>query len=299
MPEPIAVAQEGEQPLGLRVSVILVAYNQAVALRRALAALERSTDRERFEILVVDCGSSDESAQMDTEFLSINLLRLPHHLGATRAMNIGTRTAKADLLLYLSPNVEVGPKVVTALADRLEPESELAAVSPLLTDPNGATIPQIRRIPDRAVLSAAASGASIPATTQEGQDELAIEYPSLDALMIRKVFVRGMNYFDERHYGHYWADLDMAMQMKRAGKKTLLVPWVQAVYHAAADPLENDSLAKADRLSGVAAFIGKYEGFMPGLMFRLTAALRALARFNFGQFSSALGGTKLDGSQAG
>src|SRR5262249_3334889 len=97
MPDPVPQ----EEPLGLRVSVILVAYNQAPALRRALAALEKSADRERLEILVVDCGSTDESSRMDSEFPAINLLRLPHHLGATRAMNIATRTAKADLLFYL------------------------------------------------------------------------------------------------------------------------------------------------------------------------------------------------------
>lgn len=288
-----------EEPLGLRVSVILVAYNQAPTLRRALAALEKSSDRERLEILVVDCGSADESSRMDAEFPSINLLRLPHHLGATRAMNIATRSAKSDLLLYLSPNVEVGSNVVSALADRLEPESDLAAVCPLLVEPSGSALPQVRKIPERSALSAIASGDSVPAKPADpNQAETPVDYPSLDALMIRKLFVRGMNYFDQR-YGHYWADLDMAMQMKRAGKKTMLIPQVQATYHAAPDPLADDSLAKADRFSGVAAFIGKYEGGMAGLTFRLSAALGALARLNFGQFSSALGGTKLDGSQAG
>src|SRR5437870_565869 len=95
---------ENEEPLGLRVSAILVSFNQAPALRRAVAALEASQNRERLEILVVDCASSDESSRIDTEFPSVNVMRLPHHLGAARAMNIGTRTAKADLVFYLSPN---------------------------------------------------------------------------------------------------------------------------------------------------------------------------------------------------
>ena len=57
-----------EEPLGPRVSAILVALNQIEPLRRAIAALEKSTDRERLEILVVDLGSQDGSAQLDTEF---------------------------------------------------------------------------------------------------------------------------------------------------------------------------------------------------------------------------------------
>ena len=44
------------------------------------------------------------------------------HLGAARAMNIATRTAKGDLLFFLSPNVEVAPDTVTALVSRLQPD---------------------------------------------------------------------------------------------------------------------------------------------------------------------------------
>ena len=76
------------EPQAPRVSAILVSYNQAAALRRAVQALESSRDRDKLEILVVDCGSRDESTQLDTDFPAINMLRLPHHLGAARAMNI-------------------------------------------------------------------------------------------------------------------------------------------------------------------------------------------------------------------
>src|SRR5579872_1778124 len=96
-----------EEPIGPRVSAILVAFNQASALRRAVEALERSQERERLEILVVDCGSRDDSARVDSEFPGVNVLRLPHHLGATRAMNIALRTAKAELVFFISPDVEV------------------------------------------------------------------------------------------------------------------------------------------------------------------------------------------------
>src|SRR5208282_4332492 len=57
-----------EEPSGPRVTAILISYNRAAALRRALQALERSRDRERLEILVVDNGSQDESPQLDIDF---------------------------------------------------------------------------------------------------------------------------------------------------------------------------------------------------------------------------------------
>ena len=302
--EPAQKPQRVEpEPQAPRVSAILVGYNQASALRRAVQALERSRNRDRLEILVVDCGSRDESTGLDTQFPAINMLRLPHHLGAARAMNIATRTAKADLLFYLSPNVEVAPDTVTVLADRLQPdpdapETDVAAVCPLLVDSEGNPASRIHPIPTRAELKAAARGDQLPSTALDlSQESIAVAYPELDAVLIRKHFVRSMNYFDQR-FGHYWADADLAMQIRRAGKQIRLFPGIRATYHPAPDPVEGDSLARADRVSGAAALVGKYEGGMAALSFRLGAVLAALARFDLGMASKLIGGQKLDGSQA-
>lgn len=298
--KPQRVEQEPQPP---RVSAILVGYNQAAALRRAVEALERSRDRDRLEILVVDCGSRDDSTQLDTDFPAINMLRLPHHLGAARAMNIATRTAKADLLFYISPNVEVAPETVMELADRLQPdpdapENDIAAVCPLLVDTEGHSASRIHPIPTRAELTAAARGVDLPSVDLDvSQESIAIAYPELDAVLIRKHFIRSMNYFDQR-FGHYWADADLAMQIRRAGKQIRLFPGIRATYHPAPDPLEGDALARADRISGAAALVGKYEGGMAGMTFKLGAVLSALGRFDLGMVGKLTGGAKLDGSQA-
>jgi GT2 family glycosyltransferase len=265
--------------------------------------LERSRDRDKLEILVVDCGSSDESTGLDTDFPAINMLRLPHHLGAARAMNIATRTAKADLVFFVSPNVEVAPETVMALADRLQPdpeapETDVTAVCPLLVDASGHPTFRVHPIPTRAELSAAARGADLPCVPLDvEQESVTIAYPELDAVLIRKHFVRSMNYFDQR-FGHYWADADLAMQIRRAGKQIRLFPGIRATYHPAPDPLEGHSLARADRVSGAAALVGKYEGAGAALSFRVGAILSALSHFDLGLVSKLTGGQKLDGSQA-
>lgn len=305
--ESIAPAPKPErvepEPQGPRVSAILVGYNQAPALRRAVEALEHSRDRERLEILVVDCGSKDESSQIDADFPAINMLRLPHHLGAARAMNIATRTSKADLVLYLSPNVEVAPDTVSALVDKLQPdpegpETDVVAVCPLLVSADGQAASRIHAIPTRPELSLTARGMQLPSIALDlSQESVSIAYPEMDAILIRKHFVRGMNYFDQR-FGHYWADADLAMQIKRAGKQILLFPGIRATYHPAPDPVADDPLARADRISGAAALVGKYEGGMAAFSFRVGAVLSALGRFDLGMVAKLTGGQKLDGSQA-
>jgi len=288
MPETLPVTEEITGP---RVSAVLVSFNQAPELRRAIEALEKSKDRERLDIVVVDCGSQDDSPKLDAEFPAVNMLRLPHHFGAVKAMNIAVRTAKADLIFFLSPNVEVQPDTVSKLAGLLEQESDLSAVCPLLVDPEGKPASDARPLPTSANLYPASQELDL------NQESIAIQYPGLEALLVRKQFIRGMNYFDGR-YGDSWADADLAMQVRRAGKKVRLYPAIRATFHPAPDPLQGDSLAEADRILGAAAYLGKYYGFLSGLSFRLVAILKTLGRFDFRLLGYLISGQKLDGSQS-
>jgi GT2 family glycosyltransferase len=290
--ETVAIPQEPtEEIIEPKVSAILLGYNQAEALRRAIQALENSKDRELLEIIVIDCGSHDESSQLDSEFEKITVLRLPMHLGASKAMNIGVRTAKAEILFFLSPNVEVAPDTVKRLAAKLDEDNDSAAVCPLLVDPAGHAVSKDH---DVAALIAGKDGALDVDISAESVD---LGFPGLDALMIRKQFIKGMNYFDER-FGNSWADADMAMQIRRAQRKIRLYPAIRAVWHDAPDSNADDPLFAADRQLGAAAFIGKYRGFVSGLMFRIGATFRAIGRFDLRQAGALISGQKLDGTQA-
>src|SRR5205807_2100885 len=140
----------------------------------------------------------------------------------------------------------VQPGTVTALADLLEPQSELAAVCPLLVDAEGAAVSRLRKIPTQEALTVASRGQDLPSTAPDvTQESIPVEYPGMDAILVRKVLVRGMNYFDER-FGHYWADADLAMRIRRAGKKIRLYPSIKVRYTSAPDSLEGDTLAQRD-----------------------------------------------------
>src|ERR1700681_4911582 len=126
--EPEPKPQEVEPAPAPKVTALIFSYDSAPALRRCLAALEGSNDRASIEILVVDCGSHDESAQLDSEFSSVTMLRLPRYFGRTKALNIGTRTASGEYLLFMTPEVEVLPTTIPSLLARLESDPETVAV---------------------------------------------------------------------------------------------------------------------------------------------------------------------------
>ena len=111
--------------------------------------------------------------------------------------------------------------------------------------------------------------------------------------MIRAIAIKAIRQIDER-YGQFGADADLAAQIRRAGKKILLVPAAKARH----DGKRPDTAAqRADRLLGRAVFEGKYFGFAAGLKARLASLFHPLASFRLGDLKLTLAGQKIDGAQ--
>lgn len=306
---PRAVPEPVEPPPGPRVSAIIVAYNQAADLRRCLDALERSKDRESLEILVMDNGSFEETRTMDTEYPRVTFLRLPKNFGRVRAMNILTRTAKADLLFFVDPRIEVQPDTISRLADALDAQ-EVAAVCPLIVDESGAPVEAYYRLPGNDVFARVSSTGQglVPQAINVNAELQKVEYATFEAMMVTKYFVRGINYLDDR-YGEHWGDAELSWQIRRAGRSILVLPAVRVVRHGdMAQPRSSAARAAlaVDRGNGAAAFIGKHSGFMAGLLFRIRLALSALGSvltfrepgYNLSRLMGVLSGSKIDGNQS-
>jgi GT2 family glycosyltransferase len=293
----------------VRVSALIVSYNSAPALRRSLTALEASQGREQLEIIVVDCGSADESPTLDTEFSGVTILRLERNFGATKACNIGMRTAAADYVFFLAPEVLVQPDTVMALAARLDADESVTAVAPLLVDESGEPRTRVRKLPSPEAMPLVwREPDRLPtAAVDTSAESVAVGYPGREALMVRKQFIRAFNWLDDR-YGEFGGDLEVAFQIRRANRKALLIPAIRATL-IAAEPLGFDTAAlatlSADRAHGAAVFLGKHFGWLAGFQFRLSAIFHTLGQllsfrqpgFQFRVLSALLSGQKIDGSQ--
>lgn len=282
-----------------RVTALIVSRNCAAALRACLAALERSNERDRLEIIVVDNGSQDESGQLDHEFPAIHLLRLPKNFGLTKALNIGIRTAKGDLVLLLRPEYEVQPDTIPLLAARIEQDEQVGAVCPF--------VERTYRLPAPADLEQFWETGEFTNVVPVPQDasEVAVDYPRHAPMLVRRKFLAGMNYFDER-FGHFGPELELCYQIRGAGKTILVMPGVRAERQAVAAE-EDSAVQSADRALGAATYIGKHFGSGAAFSFRMKAILGLLGRvvtfrnpgYNFQRLSALISGQKIDGTQQG
>ncbi|MGA2877860.1 MAG: glycosyltransferase [Bryobacteraceae bacterium] len=291
--EPEPQPQEIDLPPAIKVTALVFSYDSAPALRRCLTALEGSNDRASIEILVVDCGSHDESAQLDSEFSGVTMLRLPRYFGRTKALNIGTRTSAGEYLLFMTPEVEVLPTTIPSLVARLESDPETVAVCPLLVDTQAELAEQFFRLPTPA------TGLDLtPVTVDKSAEVFPVEYATFQAFLVRKFFVKGLNYLDER-YGDSWSDAELCYQIHRVSRKTLALPQVTALYTEGSPYAESArNILAADRVHGAAVFFGKHYGFMTGLLVRIKAILKALFTLRIPLFAALISGAKIDGSQS-
>ncbi len=87
-------------------SVIVPAYNASTTIHRCLAALVRQIiRREKYEILVVDDGSTDDTAARAAAVDGVRVIRTTH-LGAAAARNRGAQSARGDILLFTDADCE-------------------------------------------------------------------------------------------------------------------------------------------------------------------------------------------------
>lgn len=289
---PEAAQPESALPLA---SVVIVSLNCRPALERCLDALARSTVFDRLEVLVVDAGSRDGSADIDQDRPWVQVIRMPMYFGKTRARNIGTRTARADLVLFLDPRVEPAPDCLEKLIAFLDQRPDATAAFPALRTPEGQAVECAFALPDASALRLASLHLEpLPrAPLRDGAAEAVEDW----AVLIRKTFLGGMNYLNEKRFSEHWAMLDVWRQIRGAGKKILCAGEASAILHSpVAAPASREELA-ADAVSGAAAYLAKYEGFFAALLFRLRCLLSALLSFRLVLAWDILQGRRLDPTQ--
>ena len=121
-------------------SVIVPARDCAGMLRESLSALRASTlPRDEWELIVVDDGSTDETAATAAAFAD-RVLRLPDGpLGPAAARNRGADVARGVFLVFVDADVCVNPDVLTRFVSAFGNDERIAAVFGAYdTDPRAA-----------------------------------------------------------------------------------------------------------------------------------------------------------------
>ena len=130
------------------VSVILPVHNRADVLPRAIESVI-AQELADFELIVVDDGSTDESATLVQSFADdrIRLIRLDKNRGGNVARNEGIRAARSSLIAFLDSDDRYLPNKLSTVVGEFErrPGLDLLVDSFIKIQPPGSRKAQVVR----------------------------------------------------------------------------------------------------------------------------------------------------------
>ncbi len=125
-----------------RLAIIIPVLNQWAFTEACLKSLRKHTPGNYYQVIVVDNGSSDETAEQCPQLLAALFpgkqvyLRQEKNLAFGPACNLGSNAADAELLFFLNNDTELTKGWPDPLFKALRDDSRLGAVSPLLLYPD-------------------------------------------------------------------------------------------------------------------------------------------------------------------
>ncbi|HEY2805913.1 MAG TPA: glycosyltransferase family 2 protein [Gemmatimonadales bacterium] len=201
------------------LSVIVPAYNATATIRAALEALAASElTRDRFELTLVDDGSTDETSLIGAEYCDrvVRLSGKPH--GPAFARNRGAEVSRGEVLVFVDADVVVHKDALGRLVDRFNAEPDTSAVFGSYDDKPSSPglVSQYRNLLHHYV-------------HQRGRGQAQTFWAGLGAIR-RDDFVE-VGMFDEWHYARpQIEDIELGRRLSIAGHHIVLDPDIMGTH---------------------------------------------------------------------
>lgn len=224
------------------LSVIIVNWNARCDLLRCLESLAPLRDRPDREVLVVDNGSRDGSAQaVRRRFPWVRLLATGRNLGFAAGNNRGLAVARGRYLLLLNPDTVVHGDALGQLVAAADAHPEAALLGPRLLNTDGSLQLSCRGFPTVAALLLrntvlGALWPNNPWVHRYVMDDWphdrprTVDWLSGACLLARREFVESVGGLDERYF-MYVEDMDWGRQAHTLGQAVIYLPSACVTHH--------------------------------------------------------------------
>ncbi len=228
----------------MKLSIVIVNYNQKYFPRICLESLAKSKVNFEYEVVVCDNNSDDESLDFLKEAAKKKLITLVEpgkNIGYGAGNNLAAKKAKGKYILILNEDITVEPDTLQKLVDYLEKHQEIGILAPKLIYHNGEIQPSCRR--NFSLLDLFIKRSFLKHIwpfkkrykrfLMEDYNHKSVQEVDLVTgafmLMPKDLFDK-IGGFDERYF-LFMEDFDLCKKVQLTGKKVVYYPEVTAIHY--------------------------------------------------------------------
>jgi GT2 family glycosyltransferase len=210
-------------------TVVVPTVNGAGRVMRLLSSL----DPDAYEVLVVDNGSTDGTADLLAErFPAVEVLRLDRNEGFSRAVNLAAQQANGDALVLVNDDCICDVGFVPAVGGALDPATGVVMAAAVLRrwrDP-GRIESAGMELDHTLLVWEHLHGEPLSVLDGDVADPIG---PSAAAAAFDRAAFLAVGGFDERLFA-YWEDVDLVLRLRLEGGRCVLARAARGVHEHAA-----------------------------------------------------------------
>ena len=232
------------------LSVIIPTYNNRETLRRTLDAIAaQDFPRDRYEIVVLDDGSTDGTPDMVHTYQAPVDVRYQRqeNRGRAAARNAGSRLARGRILVYLDSDIIARPDMLSRHMRYYEQRNgPIGVQGRTLVHPDSKTTPFMK------------TKELLPDLTPRRKLDLSPYHVITRNLSIRAEDLWAVGGFDESFPGYGWEDIELGLRLHARGVRFFYDP--QAIgYHYDVETPERSREKLRQAGEGAVYFWNKHE----------------------------------------
>jgi GT2 family glycosyltransferase len=214
------------------VSVLLTSWNTREDTRRCLESLYATAANIRYEVIAVDNGSRDGSAELLAADPRVHLIANQTNVGFAPAVNQAYLKARGDLILLLNSDVQFHPGSLQTMVSFLSDRPDASGVSPLYLNPDGSFQQHYVQLPGLAACMALWTvlkrapyfrGALQRFQMKDEDFSKPRQVASGSCMLMRASAFRQDRIFDES-FPIYWNDAILTRELQSAGHHMWMIP---------------------------------------------------------------------------
>ena len=211
------------------VSIVIPAYNNWAYTVACLRSIAETRNVARYEVLVVDDCSTDQTHALLQTVEGVTVLRNPENAGFIDSCNRGAAQSRGKYLVFLNNDTQVMDGWLDHLLQTFRQHPGAGLVGARLVYPDG------RLQECGGMVFSDGSGWNYGRGGNPAQPEYMhlreADYCSGACFMIEAALFNELGGFDERYRPAYYEDTDLCFRVRAAGRQVLVQPASTVVHH--------------------------------------------------------------------